>query len=275
MRYVILYRGKEFESEELAAAKAAGFFCTNSRMDLESGDICIPRYSALPYYEELERDVAKAGAQLLNTYRQHRYAADMLSYAEDLNGLTPKTWAAPSDVPQDEPGAFVLKGETNSKKFLWSQQMFAPNRGAIMQVYNRLLDDTMIGQQAIYIRKYVPLQTFMKGLWDLPITREFRFFVYNGKIVSGGYYWASHYEDVQAIVDPELLAPWKVSASFLLDAIAKVKDNIPFFAIDVAETESGDWIVIELNDGQQSGLSMNSPYVLYKNLWEVLHEPRR
>lgn len=36
--------------------------------------------------------------------------------------------------------------------------------------------------------------------------------------------------------------------------------------IDVAQTESGDWIVIELNDGQMSGLSENNPEILYKNL---------
>lgn len=272
MRYVILHRG--FEAEELYAARSVGFFCTNSRMDLKPGDICIPRYSALPYYDELERDVTKAGAQLLNTHRQHRYAADVLSYAKDLGGLTPKTWAMPSDVPIDEPGAFILKGATNSKKFLWSTQMFSKDRASIMQVYNRLLDDTMIGQQAIYIRKYVPLRTFMKGLWDLPITREFRFFVYNGKLLSGGYYWASHYEDVQTLVSLDLLDARDTPPGFLLDAIAKVKDNIPFFAIDVAETADNNWIVIELNDGQQSGLSMNSPYVLYKNLWEGLHEHR-
>ena len=41
-------------------------------------------------------------------------------------------------------------------------------------------------------------------------------------------------------------------------------------AIDVAQTESGEWIVVELNDGQMSGLSENNPEVLYKNLTTVL-----
>ena len=70
-RKVILYRGKEFEDEELEAARAAGFFCTNSRMDIRPGDVCIPRYSALPFYEEQERDIHRVGALRLNTQRGH------------------------------------------------------------------------------------------------------------------------------------------------------------------------------------------------------------
>jgi hypothetical protein len=34
----------------------------------------------------------------------------------------------------------------------------------------------------------------------------------------------------------------------------------------VAKTQSGEWIVIELNDGQMAGLSDNDPSVLYHNL---------
>jgi len=40
--------------------------------------------------------------------------------------------------------------------------------------------------------------------------------------------------------------------------------------VDVARTESGEWIVIELNDGQQSGLSDNDPDQLYSNMKKML-----
>ena len=270
-RYVILYRGRDFEEDELEAARAAGFVCTDSRMDLRQGDVCIPRYSALPYYEEQERDMRCVGASMLNTKREHDYCADLLSYAEDLGSLTPKTWASPSGVSQEEPGAFVLKGATNSKKFLWSSHMYAADRKAVIEVYSRLLDDTMICQQPIYVRRYVPLHCFQRSLWDLPITREFRFFVLDGTILSGGYYWASHYEELlDRGCDPTLLDPAQVPADFLQEAISRIKDRVRFFAIDVAEKFEGGWIVIEVNDGQQSGLSMNDPVTLYANLKRVL-----
>jgi hypothetical protein len=48
--------------------------------------------------------------------------------------------------------------------------------------------------------------------------------------------------------------------------------------MDIAKTQSGEWIVIELNDGQMSGLSENDPNVLYKNLkyltWDRYQEKR-
>jgi hypothetical protein len=40
--------------------------------------------------------------------------------------------------------------------------------------------------------------------------------------------------------------------------------------LDIAETEKGDWILIEMNDAQMSGLSMNDPQMLYKRLAQFL-----
>jgi hypothetical protein len=136
-----------------------------------------------------------------------------------------------------------------------------------MEVYSRLLDDTMISQQPIYVRKYVPLWKLGIGEWDLPITREFRFFVLDGKVLSGGFYWASHYEELlERGVAPSLLDPAGFPEAFLQKAIERIDNHVRFYAIDVAFTAELEPIVIELNDGQQSGLSMNDPVVLYRNL---------
>ena len=62
----------------------------------------------------------------------------------------------------------------------------------------------------------------------------------------------------------------EVSKEFLNKIIEIIGDNINFYALDVAQTEDGNWIVIELNDGQMSGLSENNPEILYKKLREVL-----
>jgi len=47
-----------------------------------------------------------------------------------------------------------------------------------------------------------------------------------------------------------------------------------YFVVDVAETDSGDWILIELNDGTMSGISENNPDVLYCNLAAVLSDKK-
>jgi hypothetical protein len=54
--------------------------------------------------------------------------------------------------------------------------------------------------------------------------------------------------------------------------IDRVGDRANFYAVDVAQTVAGDWIVIELNDGQMSGLSENDPEILYCNLLETVQK---
>ncbi len=55
--------------------------------------------------------------------------------------------------------------------------------------------------------------------------------------------------------------------NFINKAIEAVGDNVSFYSLDVALTEKGNWIVIEVNDGCLSGLSANNPEELYKKLY--------
>lgn len=257
-RAVILYREGDMDSRELAAAQK-WFFCTPTRMAIQKDDLVIGRYSVLPFYKEQERDIKYVGASLINSFHQHSYVADLWNWYYDLKEHTPETWNQLVSLPDD--CSFVLKGKTNSKKFDWETDMFAATKADASRVHSRLSADYMIGAQDIYIRRYVPLKTYIKGLKGLPITKEFRFFVLNGKILSGAYYWSSHVDDIDQKPDVN-----EVPIDWLYKVIGLVADRIPFFVIDVAQTESGEWIVIELNDGQMSGLSENNPEELYHKM---------
>jgi hypothetical protein len=241
-------------------------------MDIRSGDLVIGRYSVLPYYQEQDRDIRSVGAGLINSYQEHRAIADIASWYHLLEDITPKTWFRVSDLPRDESGPFVLKGETNSRKFLWSTHMFAPTRDDVSRVHSKLLDDSLIGQQNIYIRQYIQFEPVLDqeySINDLPITVEFRVFVAYGQILSVGYYWASHVYDIldsgNDVPDPEM-----IPSEFLDDITTRLSD-IPFYAVDVARDVDGKWWVVEINDGQMSGLSMNEPGVLYPALWDAVH----
>lgn len=269
MRLVILYRDIDLSDAERTAMQKH-FYCTDSRMDIKPGDLVVGRYSMLPFFAEQERDILKVGATLINTRREHEYIADLSQWVPDLEDITPRTWYRLEDLP-DDGGPFVLKGKTNSRKFKFDTHMFAATKRDAINVHCLLSDDSLIGQQDIYIRQYVPLVTYMLGIHALPITKEFRFFVCDKKILSGGYYWSSHVEDLKdaGIAIPETS---EVPQAFLDGAIARVQAR--FFAIDVAQTQAGDWIVIEINDGTMSGLSENDPEILYRNLRDHL-EVRR
>jgi hypothetical protein len=62
----------------------------------------------------------------------------------------------------------------------------------------------------------------------------------------------------------------EVPQVFIDKVIAKVSLNIRFWVFDVARKINGDWIVVELNDGQQAGLSDIDPERFYRVLKQRL-----
>jgi hypothetical protein len=261
MTPVILYRkGMDPEADQTEIDIAKQFFkVIHQRTEVEPNDLVIGRYSVLPFYKELEQDIINKGGKLVNTFRQHQFIADMAEWCEVLGHLTPKLYPRIQDCP--ETGPFVLKGQTNSKKFLWDTHMFAKTRHEASIVAGRLQEDSLLADQTIYARDYVPLVELAKGFNGLPITEEYRFFVYNGHVLSGGFYWASHAADL-----PEIPKASNVPMNWLQKAIDAIGDRAMAYAIDVAHKQDGGWTVIELNDLQQSGLSLNDPDVLYSQL---------
>lgn len=226
-------------------------------------DLVIPRFSSLPYYEELEKDINYFNINLINTYKQHQYIANLRNWYYDLADFTPRTWFYLDQIPDD--GPFVLKGCTNSKKFNWNTLMFAKNKVEAIQTYIKLSQDSMIGVQDIVVREYVPLKKLCEGLNGLPISEEYRFFVVNGQIIGKGFYWANHWEELDNKPNVE-----DVPQQFIDKIIKIVGTKINGFVFDVAKTQNNDWILIELNDITMSGTSMIDLNVLYLNMFKVL-----
>ena len=258
----VLFRAALAEEEELSIVSKY-FEVIQSRAQIQSGDEILCRYSFLPYGDELDQDVALMGGKLVNLYAQHRYVADLGAWYSDLKDYTPKTWFDPAEVlRQDYDGRFFCKGETNSLKNLWNTHCVAQNKADLMRVYCNLRDDSLIGQQTICIRQFEPLITYATSITRQPITKEFRVFVYRGKIMGKGYYWVNHPE----VIEEFKPNPNDIPESFLAEVIERVKDHIPFFVVDVAQRIDGEWRVIELNDGCMSGLSGVDADELYRNL---------
>ena len=248
----------QYDQPELDACKRH-FHVVEQRTAIPGGSLVIPRYSMLPFGKELEADVRNLGGELINTFRQHCYVAEMRNWYNDFKYITPKTWFRLQDIEGD--GPFVLKGSTNSKKFSWNTHMYAKDRKAAGDVYMRLLEDGLVGTQEIVIRQYVPLRNYGTMPSGIPISHEFRCFFYQNKLLSKAYYWAN--EDVAPVDD--------IPQAFLDDVASRGCNNINFWVADLAQTEAGDWIVVELNDGCMSGLSRNDPDVLFSRLKEELN----
>jgi len=258
MKPIILFRQSLAEENEIALAN--NFFDIVEQRTQCKHNLVISRYSALPYYQELETDLSSLHCKMINTYKQHKWIANF-EYYEALKEYTPETWDEYSFQDCSYDGPFIVKGKTNSKKFQWNKLMFARTKKDAIHIGCELLSDSMIGCQDIIYRKYIPLKTLEFGTKGLPFSNEWRLFYLGNKLLSYGYYWSCASEKIISSIQLS-------NKGFILaDKIAKIASEYTnFFVIDIAETDKGDWILIEINDGQMSGLSENNARVLYGNL---------
>lgn len=271
MKTVVLFRTCYDMDGELAIAKKH-IDVYEYRSTVPANSLVFARYSSLPHYDELEKELALRNSKLVNSLQEYNYISNIMDWGGEfgtLSGMTPRTWSNWARLPE---GAFVLKGRINSRKHQWLTHMFAATRDDVPIVAARLLDDDLIRDQGVVIREYIPLKKIGEGMNGLPITNEWRTFWYVETVkgvrvpylLASGYYWqASHPETKDKASLP-------ASALKLVDeAAARVGDYASFFVLDVAETEAGDWIIIEVNDGQMSGLCGVDANELYNAIVEV------
>lgn len=255
----ILFRRSLADDGELEIA-AKYFHVVEQRSKLPPNTTVIGRYSVLPYYEEVEDDLPN-NSFLVNSYKEHKWIADF-SYYYALAEYTPLTWFGLREFSScNYDGPFIIKGATNSKKWNWLEHMYAVDKKDAIKKACLLMDDTYIGNQEIIFRQYIPLKTYEIGINGLPFTNEWRFFCYGSTILSYGYYWDCASEETIAKADID-----KNGINFAKNLARLVMPYVHFYTLDIAQTLDGRWILIEVNDGQMSGLSLNSADTLYKNL---------
>lgn len=255
---IILFR-KSVDSEAECLTAKQYLDVAHNRTECRNS-LVVGRYSVLPYYKELEEDLKNNGSELINSYWEHNWIADF-SYYYELEQYTPKTWFQMSDVPNNA-GPLVLKGRTNSRKYAWNDCMFAEDKQAAMKVYCKLMEDYMIGTQGVVIRQYEPLKKLGQSVASgVPWSNEWRFFFLGKQLLAYGFYWSS--------ADEECIKQARMNGDGLRFAqnVANIASEFTnFFVLDIAEKENGEWILIEMNDGQMSGLSEIDPELFYSTL---------
>lgn len=261
MKPVLLFRKELASNYELQHA-AKYFPIEESRVQC-ANRLVVGRYSVLPMYHELERDMGLLGSRLVNSYEQHRWISAFEYYA-DMAGFTPETWDDTNFSRCTHRGPFVVKGKMSSRKRRWDTHMFAKTKAHALKVGERLKEDGEIAEQGVVYRRYVPLKTFQKGPHGLPFTNEWRFYYLGQRRLSVGYYWS-----MADCAKKAELQPAAIELADKLAAIAARRAN--FFTLDLAETESGEWILIEINDGQTAVPSENDLDELYGNLRDALN----
>ncbi|MBD2337949.1 ATP-grasp domain-containing protein [Calothrix sp. FACHB-156] len=118
-------------------------------------------------------------------------------------------------------------------------------------------EDPIFHCQDLVCREFVQLRPVPSELTEkIPASFEFRSFWWRGQCVGAAQYWSTSYDWNQQ----------EQKAALLVATEAAMRLNLPFVVIDVAQKINGEWVVIECNDGQESGYAAISPFTLWQNL---------
>lgn len=265
MKPIILFRADNLNYDELEIARQYMPVVVRRCSEEMKNRLVIGRYSVLPYYSELESDLQYFDSRLINSHAQHRWIANF-EYYDFLKDFTFPTWDEKTIYQCKHDGPFVVKGRTNSKKHYWNTSMYAETKMDAIKLGVQLQQDPLISTQGLLYRKYTPLKTFEVGINGVRFTNEWRFFVMRDEEVCHAYYW-SEAEDVES---PRIDEAGRAFVKQIIEKISYHEDPPEFYVLDVAEKEEGGWVLVEVNDGQMSGLSMNDPHEFYSNIARIL-----
>jgi ATP-grasp domain-containing protein len=134
------------------------------------------------------------------------------------------------------------------------------------QVMDLWQADPILRWQRIVVREFIPLRLVgIQSPTTLPKSFEFRTFWWKGRCVGFGPYWTGeHYT----------CTPQERSAATAVAGVAAERLGVTFLVVDVAQTQDGPWIVIEVNDGQDSGYAGVHPLAMWRGVLEELSAAR-
>jgi len=163
---------------------------------------------------------------------------------------------------KDDP--IIIKDFVKSQKHHWEEACYIPrasDHDTVTRITAKFLElqGTDLNEGLVF-RKFEELEFLTNhSKSNMPLTKEFRLFFLYGKLIQVFNYWdEGDYGDTT----PDLSA--------FKDIAQKIKSN--FFTMDIAKKKHGDWIIMELGDGQVSGLPDNADKPLfYKSIKQTLN----
>jgi len=190
------------------------------------------------------------------------------SYAAIERWTAPSAWLPVTELTVDRavalartfgPRPLVVKDYVKSRKHEWFDACFIPfaddeaNVRRVVENFLRLQDGHVVG--GLVFREFVDFARIgLHAKSRLPLVREYRFFVLDGRPFFVAPYWAEGQYGESA-----------PSADVLAAILPRVKSR--FYAADVAEKSAGGWMLVELNDGGSAGVPEGgSPEAFYRSL---------
>lgn len=197
--------------------------------------------------------------QLINSpteYRNCHYLPDSYQFIE---GRTPKTvWLTVKRqaIGYDEilnriayfgSSPVIIKDFVKSQKHYWDTACFIPSASdaaaarLVIEKFIELQGDDL--NEGLVFREFVELNDLaIHSKSRMPLKQEYRLFFLKGRLLGCYDYW----EEGNYVLEDQ------PPLDLFTNMACKVQSN--FFSMDIAKTKSGEWIIIELGDGQVAGL---------------------
>lgn len=216
-------------------------------------------------YAALHAALASKGDLLLTSPDAYRHAHWLPESYDAIAQWTARSvWLPERELSVDRAVALarafgrrplLVKDYVKSRKHEWAEACFIPDAtdaAAVARVVSRFLDLTGSELQGgLVLREFLKLETVGKhGRSGMPLAREWRVFWLDGDPILVAPYWP------EVAGDPPPVATFAAAA-------ARVQSR--FFTMDLARRADGDWIIVELGDGQVAGLPEGAdPVAFYR-----------
>jgi hypothetical protein len=219
------------------------------------------RYRAI-YLAALERNI-----RLVNTPDEYQNAMEFDRFYPLLGELTPESQMVTTGQQLGEAAAqldfpLFVKGAVKSNKEQGWKACAAANPEELSVIAEQLFARAARSRGTVILRRIAPLRTIATDYQDFPLGREYRVFLYQHQVLAYGFYWDEYADTVQ-------LTPEEQQAVLAVAIEASRRVGTPFLAVDVGQVVSGEWIVIEVGDGQFSGLSQVPVLELWSKLKDI------
>lgn len=219
------------------------------------------RYMAI-YIAALDKNIS-----LLNSPEQHLTAQEFDRVYLRLVGLTPASIIVTREEECDAAAAQLglpvfVRGAVQSRKSRGWKACVAETAEELRSLCRHLLELDNRSRGRVIVRKLVKLRHSRTSAEGFPFGREYRVFMYASGVLGYGYYWEGD-DPNKALTSDEERVVLKLAA----EAARRVAT--PYIAVDIGQTENGDWIVIETGDAQFSGVSQTPLLPLWNKLSQI------
>lgn len=269
--------------QEFDAAKSLGFDCLLFAEEILSHEGAERSVAHLPegnggallyrgwifpeaVYRQLYEALAARGHCLVSTPEQYAEVTYFPNYYPKVREASPA--AVWTDTPDEYlawsrsrtlgDGPFVLKDHVKSAKHRWHDACFVPS-GAGRERFEEIAAELKAEQgksfhRGFVVKQYVPLRSRGPSSREYPMAEEYRLFFWQRKLLISSHY---HNQTANAV-------------DFSLFEQFATRFDAPFFTMDVAQAENGNWLIVDMGAGECSSLPPSlSPDTFYRRLCDT------